>query len=243
MLLTVTDLCKKFGGVVATDKVNLSVTEGEVHAIIGPNGAGKTTLISQLAGQLKSDSGTIKLADLDITNFSIYQRAQAGLGRTFQRTNIMQNMTLLDNVRLAAQANSGHSFRFWRAVNTEQKLIDRAYHYLTEVGLLDNAKKIAAAVSSGEQRQLELAMVLATEPKLLLLDEPTAGLSGADRIKMIRLLTTIKSTIILIEHDMDVVFDLASRISVLVNGRIIASGSGAEIRENQAVQIAYLGDA
>ena len=244
-ILKVTGLHKSFGGIAATDDVNLSVERGQVHAIIGPNGAGKTTLIAQLSGQLKPTSGRIEFEGKDITRQSTAKRARSGLARSFQITSVIMPMTLLENTMLAVQGSSGHSFRFWQPVINERPQVDAAMQYLDEVGLADRANRIAAEVSHGEQRQLEVAMALAMRPRLLLLDEPMAGMGVEETTRMVEILSKLKGdkTILLIEHDMTAVFSLADTLSVLVNGHIIATDTVQNIRENADVQKAYLGEA
>jgi len=243
-LLKVTDLCKRFGGVFASDHVHLDVLPGEVHALIGPNGAGKTTLISQLSGLLKPDSGRIEFKSKNLTGKPAHKFARAGLARSFQITSLFSDMTLLQNVALAVQAHSGHSFSFWRNATTDKRLLEPAFSYLQTTGLAHNADKRVAAVSHGERRQLEVAMALATEPSLLLLDEPMAGMGAEESNLMIDILQKLKGdkTILLIEHDMDAVFALADRISVLVYGRIITTGNQQQIQSNPEVRAAYLGE-
>lgn len=243
-VLVVTDLRKSFGGVNATDGVNLEVLEGETHALIGPNGAGKTTLISQLSGLLPPDSGRIVFEGTDLTGQPAHRYSQAGLARSFQITSVFQDMSLLDNTTLAVQAHAGHAFRFWRNARKDKKIRDNALRYLQRAGLADKAGQSAAAVSHGERRQLELAMALACEPTLLLLDEPMAGMGPEESQRMIDILRQLgnEKSMLLIEHDMDAVFALADRISVLVYGKIIACGQPQEIRNNREVQQAYLGE-
>ena len=243
-LLKIHQLNKHFGGIVATDNVNLSVERGSIHAIIGPNGAGKTTLIAQLSGQIKPDSGEIEFGGHSITGYSTARRAREGLARSFQITSVVMPMTLLENVMLAVQGTGGHSFRFWAPVNRDKSLRDAAMASLAEVGLDDRADRIAANVSHGEQRQLEVAMALAMRPRMLLLDEPMAGMGKEEGAAMIEILDRLKGdmTILLVEHDMDAVFSLADQLSVLVNGHIIATDTVANIRKNPEVQKAYLGD-
>ncbi len=243
-ILQTTNLCKSFGGVLATDHVNLDVASGEVHALIGPNGAGKTTLISQLSGLLKPDTGSIIFKGKNVTGKPAHRFASAGLARSFQITSLFADMTLLQNVALAVQAHTGHSFHFWRNATTDKRLLEPAYHYLQTVGLAKHADSIASAVSHGERRQLEVAMALATNPSLLLLDEPMAGMGADESNLMIEILQKLsgEKTILLIEHDMDAVFTLANRISVLVYGRIIATGNKEQIQSDPAVAAAYLGD-
>jgi len=243
-LLSVEALRKSFGALAATDGVSLEVREGETHAIIGPNGAGKTTLIGQLAGNLRPDSGSIRFAGEDVTHLAAPQRAQRGFARSFQITSIYRDFTALDNVALAVQAHSGHSFRFWKPARGERMLRDPARAVLEEVGLGARADVLAANLAHGEQRQLEVAMALATKPRLLLLDEPVAGMGLEESQRMVQFLAGLKGrrTLILVEHDMDAVFTLADRISVLVYGRIIATGAPAEVRANPDVRRAYLGE-
>jgi branched-chain amino acid transport system ATP-binding protein len=243
-LLAVRGLRKRFGGLVATDGVDLDVAERETLAIIGPNGAGKTTLIAQLSGDLVPDAGTIRFAGADITAMSAPARSQRGLARSFQITSIFREFTALDNVALAVQAHAGHSFRFWRPAATERALRAPALATLEQVGLGARAEVVAGTLAHGEQRQLELAMALATRPRLLLLDEPVAGMGADESQRMVRLLRALRGqhTIVLVEHDMDVVWALADRISVMVYGRVIASGSPADIRANAEVRRAYLGE-
>ena len=237
-------LVKRFGGLVATDNVSLSLLPGELHAIIGPNGAGKTTLIAQLSGELKPTSGRVTFKGADITEVPMPGRARLGLVRSFQITSLCMEFTARDNVAMAVQARQGHSFRFWRNARTDPSLVNPAMAVLEQVGLADRAMVQAGLLSHGEQRQLEVAIALATEPTLLLLDEPMAGMGREESQRMVTFLQTLKRrySILLIEHDMDAVFALADRISVLVYGRVIATGLPAEIRANPEVQHAYLGD-
>ncbi|MEM7168860.1 MAG: ABC transporter ATP-binding protein [Pseudomonadota bacterium] len=242
--LEIQDLHKSFGALAANDGVTLSVTKGELHAIIGPNGAGKTTLVAQLSGALRPDGGRILFAGRDITGSAQYERARLGLARSFQVTNLFPNNTAIENVILAVQAKAGHAFRFWQAAFQRDEFRSAAMATLRQVGLGDRANRPAKILAHGEQRQLEIAMALASQPSLLLLDEPTAGMSRQESQAMTHLLRALKSslTILLIEHDMDVVFSLADRITVLVNGRVLATGQPNDIRENKSVQQAYLGD-
>ena len=243
-LLRVEGLSKAFGALKATDRVDLEVQEGETLAIIGPNGAGKTTLISQLAGNLRPDAGSIRFAGEDVTALPAPRRARRGFARSFQITSVFAEFTALQNVALAVQAHAGHSFRFWRAVHEDAALTGPAREFLTQVGLQSRAQVAAANLSHGEHRQLEVAMALATRPRLLLLDEPMAGMGIDESQRMIELLATLKrrQTMILVEHDMDAVFKLADRIAVLVYGRIVATGLPEEIRANAEVRRAYLGE-
>jgi branched-chain amino acid transport system ATP-binding protein len=243
-LLRVERLVRRFGGILATDNLSLDVISGELHAIIGPNGAGKTTLISQLTGQLLPNSGTIHFAGQDITRLPAWRRSALGLARSFQITSLLPDFTASDNVALAAQAHDGHSFRFWGSARKEQHLRDAAQSALARVGLADRADTLVSKLSHGEQRELELAVALATKPQLLLLDEPMAGLGTTESARMVKLLQELRRevTIVLVEHDMEAVFALADRITVLVYGRVIASDVPAAIRGNEEVRRAYLGE-
>jgi branched-chain amino acid transport system ATP-binding protein len=235
---------KRFVGVVATDEVTLEVKSGEVHALIGPNGAGKTTLISQISGTLPSDRGEIRFDGRDITHARPYERVRLGLARSYQITSIFRRFTVLDNLALAVQARSGSSFSFWRPVSRETALTDEARSIAGEVGLHENQNALAATLAHGEQRALEVGLALATRPKLVLLDEPLAGMGPEEAQRMIALIDRIRSrvTVLLVEHDMDAVFRLADRISVLVNGRLMASGTPETIKADEQVRKAYLGD-
>ncbi len=243
-LLSVDGLTKRFGGVVASDDVRLDVTRGELHAIIGPNGAGKTTLIGQLAGEIVPDAGRIHFDGHDITALPVHGRSLMGLARSFQITSLFPHFTALENVALAVQAHAGHSFRFWGDARQETSLREPARAALERVGIAHRADTIVANMSHGEHRQLELAMALATGPRILLLDEPMAGLGADESSRMVKTLRGLKRdlTILLIEHDMEAVFALADRITVLVYGRVIASGDPASIRANAEVRAAYLGE-
>jgi branched-chain amino acid transport system ATP-binding protein len=242
-MLEVIALTKTFGALRATDGVTLKIEEGETHAIIGPNGAGKTTLIGQLAGDLRPDAGTIRFAGEDVTALPAPRRARRGLARSFQITSIYRDFTTLQNVALAVQAASGRT-GFWRHAHADDSLISPAKKILDEVGLEKRMHVVAANLSHGEQRQLEVAMALATRPRLLLLDEPMAGMGIEESQRMIAFLSTLKrkQTIILVEHDMDAVFRLADRISVLVYGRVIATDVPERIKANEEVRRAYLGE-
>ncbi len=243
-MLNVQGLVKNFGALRATDGIDFDVTEGETHAVIGPNGAGKTTFISQLAGNLRPDAGRIRFAGEDVTAMPAPQRARRGLARSFQITSVYPEFSALQNVALAVQAHAGHSFRFWKDARTDDELMIPAKKFLDDVGLGNRANVLAADLAHGEQRQLEVAMVLATRPRLMLLDEPMAGMGIEESQRMIELLAGLKrrQTIVLVEHDMDAVFRLADRISVLVYGRLIATGSPSEIKNNEEVRRAYLGE-
>ncbi|MEC7973593.1 MAG: ABC transporter ATP-binding protein, partial [Pseudomonadota bacterium] len=226
-ILSICDLSKTFGGVVATDDLSLDIEQGELHAIIGPNGAGKTTLIAQLSGEIFPDNGRIVFQEKNITMLPPYKRSHLGIARSFQITSLMLEMNVIDNVALATQANEGHSYKFWKSARDDLDLRQSAMHALKEVGLEGRKFEKVQNLSHGEHRQLEIAMALATQPHLLLLDEPMAGMGAEEGKKILKILKKLKKrkTILLIEHDMDVVFALADRITVLVYGRAIASGS------------------
>lgn len=243
-LLEIDRLTKRFGGVVAADAISLIIPEGELHAIIGPNGAGKSTLIGQLSGEVTPDSGRIRFGTQEITSLPVYRRSQLGLARSFQVTTLFPDFTALDNVALSAQAHSGHSFRFWHDARSEIALREPARAALARVGLAERAATLVADLSHGERRQLEIAMALAGRPRMLLLDEPMAGMGPEESTRLVKLLAALKGaiTVMLIEHDIDAVFALADRISVLVYGRIIATGDPAAIRSDPAVREAYLGE-
>jgi branched-chain amino acid transport system ATP-binding protein len=243
-VLETQDLVKRFGGITATDHLSVAIADGELHAIIGPNGAGKTTLIAQLAGELQPTSGRIRFAGEDVTGLGMAARSQKGLARSFQITSLCPEFTALENVALAVQAHQGHSFRFWRPADRDPKLVEPAREILDRLDLAARADVPAGRLAHGEQRQLDVAVALATKPRLLLLDEPMAGMGREESQRMVALLQGLKRryTILLIEHDMDAVFALADRISVLVYGRCIATGTPAEIRADPQVREAYLGD-
>jgi len=243
-LLVTEHLRKQFGGVIATDDVGLTVQDGEIHAVIGPNGAGKTTLIAQLAGELEPDAGRIYFGGTDVTRRPVHERSLLGLARSFQITSIFRDFTVLDNVALAVQAHRGSSFRFWRNARRDPTLREPARQALAAVGLDGRADVVAGDLAHGEQRQLEIAMALATRPRLLLLDEPMAGMGREEGERMVELLRGLKTGhgVLLVEHDMDAVFALADRITVLVYGRAIASGTPHAIRNDARVIEAYLGD-
>ncbi len=243
-LLAIEALVKRFGGLTATDQVSLEVPAGELHAVIGPNGAGKTTLIAQLAGELMPDGGSIRFAGENVTRLPTYKRVRRGLARSFQITSLFREFTTLDNVALAVQAQAGHNFRFWRPARAEAALREPARAVLEQVGLGARADVPAAILAHGEKRALEIALALAGRPRLLMLDEPMAGMGPEDSARMVRFLSTLrgKLTILLIEHDMDAVFALADRITVLVYGRAIAWGVPLAIRSNAEVRQAYLGE-
>ena len=242
-ILSISDLSKTFGGVVATDDLSLDIEQGELHAIIGPNGAGKTTLIAQLSGEIFPDNGRIVFQEKNITMLPPYKRSHLGIARSFQITSLMLEMNVVDNVALATQANEGHSYKFWKSARDDLDLRQSAMHALKEVGLEGRKFEKVQNLSHGEHRQLEIAMALATQPHLLLLDEPMAGMGAEEGKKILKILKKLKKrkTILLIEHDMDVVFELADRITVLVYGRAIASGSPQSIKTDERVREAYLG--
>lgn len=243
-LLRVQRLFKRFGGVSATDDLSLDVVPGEIHALIGPNGAGKTTFIGQLMGEIRPDSGAIRFDGADIGALSTPKRVRAGIARTFQITQLLADQTALDNVALAVQAGQGHSFRFLKSAASDASLRAPAREYLDAAGLGERADVLVSELSHGEHKQLELAVALATKPRLLLLDEPMAGLGASESRAMVAALKRMKGgvSILLVEHDMDAVFALADRISVLVYGRIIASGAPADIQADAQVRAAYLGE-
>ncbi len=243
-LLEITDLRKTYGGVNATDGVNLTIAENSLHAIIGPNGAGKTTLVSLLGGAVKPDSGMIFFGGRNITGMPAHTRARTGISRSYQITSLIMTMSVLDNVALAIQARSGHSFRFIRPANALTQIRDEARETLAKVGLEHRSADMTNELSHGEHRLVEIAIALASNAKLMMLDEPMAGLGPEESVKMIAFLASLKNsrTILLIEHDMDAVFALADTISVLVYGKIIATGTPQEIRANEQVRHAYLGE-
>ena len=243
-MLALESVSKRFGGVVATDGVSLEVAPGEVHALIGPNGAGKTTLIGQIAGSLSTDAGKILFENTDITAWRPHERVRLGLARSYQITSIFKRFSVLENLALAVQARSGSSFSFWRPVASETALFEEASAISREVGLAERLEARAGNLAHGEQRALEVGLALATRPKLVLLDEPMAGMGPEESRRMIALIGRIRTgvTVLLVEHDMDAVFRLADRISVLVNGRVLATGTPEEIRSDPGVRRAYLGD-
>jgi len=244
VLLEIDGLTKRFGGVVAADRISLMLPAGELHAIIGPNGAGKSTLIGQLTGEVTPDGRRIRFDGQEITNLPVYRRSQLGLARSFQVTTLFPDFTALNNVALSAQAHSGHSFHFWTDARSEIALREPARTALARVGLAERAATLVADLSHGERRQLEIAMALAGRPRMLLLDEPMAGMGPEESIRLMGLLQALKGaiTVMLIEHDIDAVFALADRISVLLYGRIIATGDPASIRSDPAAREAYLGE-
>lgn len=236
-------LVKRFGSLLASDDISLEVKRGEIHAVIGPNGAGKTTLIKQLNGEILPDTGQIWLNGTEITSMPIHARARLGLARSFQITSLLPSFTVLDNVALAVQGQSGHSFHFWGLARQDPTLNTPALGTLQMVGLADRASAQVSTLSHGEKRLLEIAIALAMNPQVLLLDEPMAGVGSEESERIVELLHTLKGnySILLIEHDMDAVFSLADRITVLVYGRVIANGSPEAIRLDPQVKDAYLG--
>ncbi|MBB5692500.1 branched-chain amino acid transport system ATP-binding protein [Roseomonas pecuniae] len=243
-LLELRGLRKRFGGLTVTDDVSLTVLPGEIHAVIGPNGAGKTTLIHQISGTLRPDEGEVVFAGQRVTDWSFPRRARAGLARSFQITCIVPGFTALENVALAVQARSGSSFRFFRPAHLEARLNEAARAALEGVGLGHRAGVVAGSMSHGEKRQLELAVALAMEPRLLLLDEPLAGAGPEETERLVALLRSLRQRygILLVEHDMGAVFALADRVSVLVYGRVVITGTVEEIRSHPEVRSAYLGE-
>ena len=242
-LLKISHLKKRFGALKATDDVSLTLMPNEIHALIGPNGAGKSTLIKQIAGGLRSDSGTVEFAGRDVTALGTVARARAGLGRTFQISSLAMEYTVLQNTVLGALGREGHVMRFFQPVMKNRKLVDRGMAALTRVGMADLATKRTADLSHGQRRLLEVAVALTLEPKVFLMDEPMAGLGASGSKRLTGFLHTLRSEapLLLVEHDMDAVFALADRISVLVYGQIIATGSAEEIRRDPLVREAYLG--
>lgn len=242
--LSTSNLVKRFGGLRATDGVSLEVEPGELHAIIGPNGAGKTTLINLLTGELRSDEGVIRVGGQDVTGKPIQQRVALGLLRSYQITSIFDSFTVVENVCLAAMRKQGVRFSVWKPLSSYGELMAKAHHVIEQCNLSSVADVVVANLAYGQRRQLEIAMALAAEPNILLLDEPMAGMSAAEGAAAIELLRSLKGryTILLIEHDMNAVFSLADRISVLVYGKLVATGSIDEIRNHPDVRRAYLGD-
>lgn len=246
-LLRISGLVKRFGGLLVTDDVNLDIHQGEIHAIIGPNGAGKTTLVNQIVGELASDAGRIELLGQDITHWGVAHRARAGLGRSYQINSVIQTFTVLENILLAVQSGpvgGPHSFHFWQAATQTTSLVQRAQEIMSLVGLSDSQDRLAGALAYGQQRLIELAMALASSPKVLLLDEPMAGLGPVETQQMIDLLKRLQKdyAILLIEHDMHAVFSLATRVSVLVYGKVVMCDTPEAVRTSPTVREAYLGD-
>jgi len=246
-LLKLRGLVKRFGGLLVTDQVDLDIAQGEIHAVIGPNGAGKTTLINQIAGELQSDAGSIELLGQDVTQWPVARRAHLGLGRSYQINSVIGSFSTVENVLLAVQSGplgGGHNFRFWTPATRSGPLIDRVDEILQMVGLEAERDRPAAVLSYGQQRLIELAMALATEPRVLLLDEPMAGLGPVETERMIELLKHLQPhyAMLLVEHDMHAVFSLATRVSVLVYGRVLICDVPAVVRTSESVREAYLGD-
>jgi branched-chain amino acid transport system ATP-binding protein len=243
-LLSVQSISKRFGAVKASDNFSLEVAEGELHAMIGPNGAGKTTALNQLCGEILPDGGEIFFNGRRITRMPTYRRAQLGLARSYQITSIFQNLTVKENLSLSIQAHHGHSFRFWQRAGDDPEIRAAVAPAMARVGLKARANTQAANLSHGEKRQLEVGMALAGHSRMLLLDEPYAGMGPGGAVELTKLIRRLKRevTILLVEHDMGAVFSLADRITVLVYGQAIASGTPDEIRVNPAVREAYLGD-
>jgi branched-chain amino acid transport system ATP-binding protein len=244
VLLRGRGLTRRWGGLTAVDKVSLDLARGAVHAVIGTNGAGKSTLINMLSGEIPPSEGTVELLGEDVTAWPQPRRARAGLGRSYQRTTIYPSFTVLENCRLAAQARWQHPWRWWQAAARCTDSVGAAREVAQRTGLAESLERPAGLLSHGQKRQLEIAMCLATDPQVLLLDEPLAGMGAEETERMLELLATLKGghAILLVEHDMDAVFRVADRITVMVNGAVIASGSPGEVRSNPEVQTAYLGE-
>jgi len=243
-ILSVKHLAKHFGGLAAVDDVSLEVKVGELHAVIGPNGAGKTTLINLLSGDLAPTAGQIHFRGSDLTQLAPEQRSRLGIGRSYQKTNIFPSFSALENCRLAAQSRQPRPLNWLRDALSYAETMDQARRALETVGLADRADQVALALSHGEQRELEIAMCLATEPQLLLLDEPLAGMGSEESLRMVALIGRLAEThaVLLVEHDMDAVFQLAQRLTVMVDGKVLASGFPEAVRANRDVQNAYLGE-
>ena len=244
VLLTATDVTRRFGGLTAVDRVSLSLVRGEVHSVIGTNGAGKSTLVNILAGEIPASSGEVHLQGRDVTHWPQPRRARAGIGRSYQRTTIFPRSTVFENCRLAAQAHHQHAFDWWNPAVKCAESTRLAEQAIEHAGLSGQAGRVAGTLSHGQKRQLEIAMCLATAPQVLLLDEPLAGMGAEETERMLALLAALRPghAILLVEHDMDAVFRIADRITVMVNGAVIASGAPAAIRRNEDVQTAYLGE-
>ena len=245
-LLHVDSLTKRFGGLTALDQADLTIQEGQIHALIGPNGAGKTTLIHHISGAMQADTGRIVFDGHDVTQIALHHRARLGLVRSYQVTSVFPHLSVQDNLALAILATDGGGFRFWRAASSERMRYDQADAMADRMGLADVRLQAAGALSHGAQRQLEVGLVLCTKPKLMLLDEPMAGMGPDESQRMVELLQSLRTattTILLVEHDMDAVFRLADTISVLVSGRVVATGNAEQIKNDATVQCAYLGDA
>jgi branched-chain amino acid transport system ATP-binding protein len=243
-LLQVESLVKNFGALRATDHVSFDLSPGEIHALIGPNGAGKTSFVAQVSGHLSPDAGRIVFDGNDVTQTSVHERVACGLARSFQITRLFKSFTVRDNIALSVQARSGSSLSFWRPVASEVALYREADAILERLMLIDKADSLASELSHGEQRVLEIGLALATQPRVLLLDEPMAGVGPDESKRLVTLINSLKAecAILLVEHDMEAVFQLADRITVLVNGAVIATGTPEAIRNNPQVVAAYLGD-
>ncbi len=243
-LLSIRGLVKRYGSLLVTDHVDLDITLGEIHAVIGPNGAGKTTLINQLVGEVRSDQGTVRLLGHDVTNWTVARRAHAGIGRSYQINSVIPTFTVLENVLLAVQAAEGHNWHFWQPVTRIPTLVNQADEVMQLLGLQAERNRPAGVLSYGQQRQIELAMAIAMQPKVLLLDEPMAGLGPSESEAMTEILMGLRPHygILLIEHDMQAVFALAQRVSVLVAGKVVFCGPPQDVRESALVREAYLGD-
>jgi branched-chain amino acid transport system ATP-binding protein len=237
-------LTKRFGGFLATDDVHLELFKGEIHAIIGPNGAGKTSLIRQLSGEVRSDSGTVYLGGKNISRSSVSERSLAGIGRSFQVSSIVPSLTVVENAMLARLARSKRRFDAWRSFARDAEMRASAEVALKTVGLVGKSELLAGELAHGERRQLELAIVIASEPSVLLLDEPLAGMGAGESKSIIELISSwrVRYSILLIEHDMNAVFALADRITVLVYGRVLTTGTPEQIKQNESVRTAYLGN-
>jgi len=243
-LLSIRGLVKRYGSLLVTDHVDIDITQGEIHAVIGPNGAGKTTLINQIVGEVPADQGHITLEGRDISRWPVARRAHAGIGRSYQINSIIPSFTVIENVLLAVQAAQGHNWHFWQPVTGNAVLVSQADEVMALLGLSAERDRLAGVLSYGQQRQIELAMALAMRPRLLLLDEPMAGLGPTESAQMTEILQRLRPSygILLIEHDMQAVFALAQRVSVLVAGKIAFCGTPQEVRESVLVREAYLGE-
>jgi len=243
-LLRIDQLVKHYGAICVTDHVNLTVNAGEIHAVIGPNGAGKTTLINQITGEVASDAGTIRFEGQDITRWPVAKRARSGMSRSFQINSLIPAFTARENVLLAVQAARGHNFYFFKPLASQTDLLNEADEFLARVGLEQQANDLVSELAYGQQRLVEVAIAMASHPKLLLLDEPMAGLGPTESERMIELLGRLRQDygMLLVEHDMEAVFALADRISVLVYGQVLLCDTPANVRHNAKVREAYLGD-
>jgi branched-chain amino acid transport system ATP-binding protein len=244
IILNARGVSKRFGGLLANNNLNIQLQTGKLHALLGPNGAGKSTCINLLSGDLPVSGGRIELYGKDITELSNTQRSKLGIGRSYQRTNIMMNFTVFENVRLAAQSRKPEAWKILSSVSNNTKIIDKVSACVARAGLESKIDRLASALSHGEQRQLEIAMVLATNAKVLLLDEPLAGMGAQESACMVELLNQLKQdhAILLVEHDMDAVFAVADEITVMVNGEVLESGCPNTIKQSEKVKVAYLGE-